>query len=96
MAELSELDVNMPEDVWIYDNKQGSEYVSYNTLSLYKLINTYLVIFRNGQRSKMERFGKIIIVFDIFAKHSILRFWEGSEYVSGFKYTTFLYKQLKI
>ena len=31
MAELSEFDVNMPEDVWIYDNKQGSEYVSCNT-----------------------------------------------------------------
>ena len=86
----------MPEDVRIYDNKQGSEYVSYNTYSLYKLINTYLVIFRNGQRFKMERFGKIILVFDIFAKHSILRFWEGSEYVSGFKYTPFLYKQSKI
>ena len=38
MAELSELDMNMPEDVRIYDNKQGSEYVSYNTYSLYKLI----------------------------------------------------------
>ena len=73
MAELSELDMNMPEDVRIYDNKQGSEYVSYNTYSLYKLINTYLVIFRNGQRFKMERFGKIILVFDIFAKHSSLR-----------------------
>ena len=24
-------DVNMPEDVWIYNNKQASEYVSYNT-----------------------------------------------------------------
>ena len=28
---MSELDVNMPEDVWIYDNKQSSEYVSYST-----------------------------------------------------------------
>ena len=25
---MSELGVNMPEDVWIYDNKQASEYVS--------------------------------------------------------------------
>ena len=24
------LDVNMPEYVWIYDNRHGSEYVSYN------------------------------------------------------------------
>ena len=23
--------LNMPEYVWIYDNRQGSEYVSYNT-----------------------------------------------------------------
>ena len=28
---MSELDVNMPEDIWIYDNKQASEYVWYNT-----------------------------------------------------------------
>ena len=28
---MPELDVNMPENVWIYDNKQASEYVSYNT-----------------------------------------------------------------
>ena len=27
----SELDENMPEDVSIYNNKQASEYVSYNT-----------------------------------------------------------------
>ena len=25
---MSDLGVNMPEDVWIYDNKQASEYVS--------------------------------------------------------------------
>ena len=28
---MSELNVNMPQHVWIYDNKQDSEYVSYNT-----------------------------------------------------------------
>ena len=28
---MSELDVNTPEDVWIYDNKQYSEYLTYNT-----------------------------------------------------------------
>ena len=28
---MSEQDVNMPEYVWIYDNRQGSEYVSYIT-----------------------------------------------------------------
>ena len=27
----SELDENMPEEIWIYNNKQASEYVSYNT-----------------------------------------------------------------
>ena len=37
MAEEGESDVNMPEDVWMYDNKQASEYVSYNTYPLYKL-----------------------------------------------------------
>ena len=28
---MSELDLNMPEYVWIYDNIQGFKYVSYNT-----------------------------------------------------------------
>ena len=27
---MSYQDVNMPEYVWIYNNGQGSEYVSYN------------------------------------------------------------------
>ena len=27
---MSEQDMNMPEYVWIYDNIQGSVYVSYN------------------------------------------------------------------
>ena len=26
---MSEQDVHMPEYVWIFDNRQGSEYVSY-------------------------------------------------------------------
>ena len=31
----------MPEFVWIYDNRQGSEYLSYNTSakSLYKIMS---------------------------------------------------------
>ena len=28
---MSENYMNMPESNWIYDNRQGSEYVSYNT-----------------------------------------------------------------
>ena len=28
---MSEKDVNIPEYVWIFDNRQGSEYLSYNT-----------------------------------------------------------------
>ena len=28
---MSELNVNMPEDVWSYDNKQTSEWLSYST-----------------------------------------------------------------
>ena len=36
----------------------------------------------------MERYGKIIIVFNnyFFSKSSILNLWEGSEYMSGFKW----------
>ena len=30
LLSLSEQDLNMSEYVWIYDNREGSEYVSYN------------------------------------------------------------------
>ena len=30
-ATMSEQDVNMPQYVWIYDNKQGSKHLLYNT-----------------------------------------------------------------
>ena len=41
---MSEQDVNMPEYIWIYDIRQGSEYVSYNTLSEVTLkVNKYLL-----------------------------------------------------
>ena len=36
----------------------------------------------------MEAFRKIIIVFNYFCEKN--QFWEGSEYVSGFKYTRIL------
>ena len=50
----------MAEYVWI-----GREY---NTQSLYKSMSTYWEIFRTGQRSKMECFGKLILVFNCFCK----------------------------
>ena len=54
--------------------------------SLYKLVSTYweIVVFRT--RSKMEHFGKIIIIFNYFCKNSVLGLWDGPEYVWGFKY----------
>ena len=39
-----------------------------------------------SQRSKVEYIGKMIELLKIFVKKSILNFWEGSEYLSGFKY----------
>ena len=40
----SELDENIPEDVWIYNNKQASEYVSYNTYLKVSLeVNEYIL-----------------------------------------------------
>ena len=38
----------------------------------------------------MERLEKKLYFPTIFAKNSILNFWEGSEYVSGFKYVRVL------
>ena len=44
-------------------------------------VNEYL--FRNsciGQRFKMDRFGKKIIVFNDFSKNLIINLWDDSEY----------------
>ena len=45
---------------------------------------------KSAQRSKVERFGKIITIFTIFAKNTILNLWEGSQYVSGVEYVIVL------
>ena len=75
---MSKQDVNMTKYVWIYDNRQGSEYVLYNTVRGYST--------EPSQRTTIKRIGKIIIAFTIFVKHSILNLWQGSEYVLGFKH----------
>ena len=42
----------MPEYVWIYDNRQGSEYASYNTLPEVTLqVNEYLLRVRRIQNA---------------------------------------------
>ena len=67
--------LNMPEYVWIYDNRQGSEYASYNTQREVTLqVNEYLL---RDQRSKMELFGKIIIVFNYCCKKLNLKSFRG-------------------
>ena len=84
----------MCEYVWIYNNRQCAEYVSYHINSarhFYKLMSTYWEIFEAYsepvQRSKMEHFRKIIKFFNYFCKNSILTFlggfWtcESSEYL---------------
>lgn len=38
------------------------------------------------QRSSRVRFGKRIIAYNYFCKHSVLNVWEGPGYVPGFKY----------
>ena len=40
-----------------------------------------------SQRSKTERFGKIVIASNYFCKKPILNLWEGSEYMSDFEYS---------
>ena len=42
-----------------------------------------------GQRTKIGRFGKIILVFNYFWKNTFLNLEDFSEYVSGFKYVGF-------
>ena len=58
-----------------------------------KLMCTYweMVYSEPGQRSKMERFGKTIIVLNYFCKtKSIFNLWEGSESVPRFNYIRFM------
>ena len=72
---MSEYDVNMPEYVWIYDNRQGSEYVSYNCiwckiwLEVTPQVNEYLLIFRTFSK----HFGKTTT----FAKELDLKYLRG-------------------
>ena len=51
----------------------------HSSRSVWKLMSTYWEIFRTVQRSKMERFGKMIIVFNYFRKKCQLKplrgFW---------------------
>ena len=61
----------MPQYVRFYDNKQGPEYVS-------------LAYSEPSQRSKMEHFGKIIMLFNYFCKKLRLKSLRGSEHVSDF------------
>ena len=55
MSEFTLIDKNIPEYVWIYDNRHGSEYVSYNIWWrwLYKLMSTYLQMSISGALSKV-------------------------------------------
>ena len=61
-----------------YDNRQGSECVSYKIECEITLqVNEYLLrraYSETWQRFKIEHFGKIIIAFS--TKHSILNLWK--------------------
>ena len=55
----------------IIDRVQKIYHTIHSARSLYKLMSTYWEIqslFRTGSKIKMERFGKIIIVFNCFRK----------------------------
>ena len=87
--------LNMPQHGWIRLNwmriclkMSGFTIINrllnmYHTIhssrSVWKLMSTYWEIFRTVQRSKMERFGKMIIVFNYFRKKCQLKplrgFW---------------------
>ena len=92
---MSEQNVNITEYFLIYDKRQGSEYVSYNTWREVTLqTNEYLL--RDGRiqnpvkgltQSSFEKQFQLLIAFP---KHSILNLREGSEYVVGFKYVSVL------
>ena len=64
----------MPEYARIYDDRQGSEYVLYNTIHstslLYKLTSTYreISVFRTRSKIYDGRVGQIITVFNYFCE----------------------------
>ena len=57
----------MPEYVWIYDNRQGSEYL-YGARSIYNLLSTYREIGVFETEPMMESYWKIIIAFNYFCQ----------------------------
>ena len=89
MAEYVWIGLDKPEYVWIYDSRQGSQYVLYNILRKVTLqvISFYWHAYSKPvQKFKMECLGKTLQFLTIFAKTCVLIFWEGCEYVLGFKY----------
>ena len=86
----------MPEYIWIYGNRQSSEYSRvlnmYNTIhsvrSIHKLMSSSWEI---SAFWTLPKIGKIIIAFNYFHKSQIiLNLWEDSEYMSGIKYVRIL------
>ena len=92
--------LNMPQYSWIRLNRMWicgnmSEFLAidrvmnmYHTIhsarSFYKLISTYWEIWRI--HNPVKDLKKQLYFLTTFTKNSILNLWEGSEYVSHFKY----------
>ena len=73
----------MSEYVGVYNNRQGSEYVSYNALCDVTLqVNEYL--FRDGCIQNPVKDLKIIITFDYFRKTLHLKSSRGFWICVGF------------
>ena len=76
---MSEQDVNISEYVRIYNNKQGSEYVLYNTIQ----VNKYLLrddCIQNSVKD-LRPFWKKIIAFNYFRNTLHINYFENVQNV---------------
>ena len=80
-------------DVWIYSNRQSSEYSRVLNMSntIHSVRSIHKLMSSNWEISAFWTMPKIIIAFNYFHKSQIiLNLWEDSEYMSGIKYVRIL------
>ena len=87
---MSEQDVNMPEYVWITIigrvlNMPGFPICLIQYIAQGQSTSWWVLIESKAYSEPCQR-SKIIIAFNYFCKALILNFWEGSEYLLGFKH----------
>ena len=89
LLNIFEWDVNMPEYVWIYNNRHDFEYASYKIwLEVILQVNKFSLKDECIQNPVNDL--RHLWLLTIFSKHFIINLWDDYKYVSGSKYVRVL------